>query len=254
MRKVRSYRRTRGYLSALGMNYINPINPWIPAFFSFSFPGFGNLLQGRYLKAFTLIGWEVFINTHAHINLGIMYSLIGQFEKAKNVLDEHWLILYVGIYIYAIWDSYRATVDMNKQYILADREDAPIKPAVFSAWDYNFMDKRHPWVALTWSVLAPGLGNLYNHKVITGFFVFGATITIMSFSNLPEAINLTMIGHFKESTSSLNMQWTLYLPSMYAFIFYDSYIGAVEQNKLFEKEQSRFLRSNYQSSQFKMPL
>ena len=53
--------------------------------FSFSFPGFGNLMQQRYATAFMLILWELFINTKAHINTGILYSLLGDFEKAKAV-------------------------------------------------------------------------------------------------------------------------------------------------------------------------
>lgn len=82
----------------------------------------------RYATAFILIVWELFINTKAHVNAGILYSLLGDFEKAKAVLDERWLMFYVAIYIYGIWDSYRGAVDMNKLYLLADREDAPIPP------------------------------------------------------------------------------------------------------------------------------
>lgn len=41
---------------------------------------------------------------------------------------------------------------------------------------------------------------------------------------------------------------------IYCFIFYDAYLTAVEQNKLFEKEQSKFLRQNYQSPHVVMPL
>lgn len=247
-------RRVRAYISALGITHIHRRNPWLMAFFSFSFPGFGNLMLDRYLKAFTLIGWEVFINTQSKINLGIMYTLLGQFDKAKEVLDERWLILYVSIYLYSIWDSYRATIDINKQYILADREDAPVLHMKYSAWDINFLDKRPPWIALVWSALAPGLGHLYIHKVITGFFLFAATIGFMYLSHLPQAILFTMTGDFEQAIQVLDMQWALYLPSMYLFIFYDAYIAAVEYNKLFEKEQSKFLRQHYQSPNFKMPL
>lgn len=254
MKRLPPYRRPRAYISALGYTQIHLRNPWVVAFFSFSFPGFGNLMQDRYLKAFTLIGWEVFINTQSNINLGIMYSLLGNFEKAKAVMDERWLMLYCGIYIYAIWDSYRVTVDLNKQYLLADREDAPIRYLVYSAWDINFLDKRKPLMAIGWSVLAPGLGHLYIHRVITGFFLFTATIMVMYYSHLPLAINFSMIGNFDRAKEILDMQWMLYLPSMYTFIFYDAYVSTVEQNKIFEKEQAKYLRENYQSPKFKMPL
>ncbi|KPD00718.1 hypothetical protein LR69_01096 [Geobacillus sp. BCO2] len=149
-------------------------------------------MQQRYATAFMLILWELFINTKAHINTGILYSLLGDFEKAKAALDERWLMFYVAIYMYSIWDSYRGSVDMNKLYLLADREDAPISSIRMGIWDINYLDKREPWLALVWSVLAPGLGHLYVHKVITGLFIFTFTILVSYFAHLPEAITYTL--------------------------------------------------------------
>lgn len=247
-------RRSRAYLSPFTTNQLSLKNPWVVAFFAFAYPGFGNLILHRFGKAFILILWELFINHNAKVNLGIMYSLLGEFDKAKDVLDERWLILYLAIYIYAIWDSYRSTIDLNKQYLLADREDAPIVPIKMGAWDTNYLDKREPWVALAWSALLPGLGHMYVHKVITGLFIFVYTVSIMYFSHLPLSIHLTMVGDFEQAKQVLDMQWLLYLPSIYCFIYYDAYCSAVELNKLFEKEQSKFLRQQYQHPQFRMPL
>jgi hypothetical protein len=248
-----SARRIRAHMSSYGITRLHLRNPWIIAFFSFSFPGFGHLLLERYLPAFILIGWEIFINTMAHVNSGILYSLLGEFDKAKQVLDTRWILLYVSIYLFTIWDGYRRTVDLNKQYILADREDAPMPHMRMSLWEINYMDKRDPWLALIWSVLAPGLGHLYVHKIITGFFAFGFTTLLMYQSNILPAIHHSFVGDFKRATDTLNMQWTLYLPSMYAFIFYDAYVSAVEDNVLFEKEQSKFLRTHYQHPSFPIP-
>jgi hypothetical protein len=183
-----------------------------------------------------------------------MYTLQGHFDMAKQVLNERWFILYVGIYMYAIWDSYRSTVDMNKLYLLADREDAPLIPIKMDAWETNYLDKRKPWVALAWSALVPGLGHLYLQKVISGFFIFGYTVAIIYFSHLPVAIHYTLIGDFIQANQVIDMQWLLYLPSIYCFIFYDAYVSAVEQNKLFEMEQSKFLRTRYQNPNFEMPI
>jgi len=241
-------RRTRALLSQFSTNQLHLRNPWVVAFFAFSYPGFGNLILHRYAKALILILWEVFINHQAKVNLAIMYTMQGHFQSAKDVIDERWFILYVGIYMFAIWDAYRSTVDINKQYLLADREDAPMITLKMGVWDMNYLDKKVPWVAFAWSALVPGLGYLYIHKVISGLFMFGYTTAIVYFSHLPQAIHLMMIGHFEQSKSMINMQWLLYLPSIYTFIFYDSYISTVEQNKLFEKEQSKYLRMYYQAS------
>ena len=165
-------RRQRAHLSQFSTSVLQKKNPWVVAFFSFSYPGFGHLLLHRYVAGFILILWETFINGLSKLNLGILYTLIGEFDKAKEVLDDRWLILYVGIYMFGIWDGYRTTVDLNKQFLLADHEDAPIKPILMGAWDINFMDKRKPWVAVVWSALFPGLCHLYTQKLIAGFFIF----------------------------------------------------------------------------------
>ncbi|REE88979.1 hypothetical protein A8990_10775 [Paenibacillus taihuensis] len=245
-------RRSRAYLSQFSTNQLHLRHPWVVTFFAFSYPGFGNLILHRYAKAFILIIWEIFINNEAKVNLAIMYTLQGHFETAKAVINERWFILYVGIYMYAIWDSYRSTLDINKQYLLADREDAPLDPIRMGPWDTNYLDKRVPWVALAWSMLVPGLGHMYVHKVISGVFIFGYTIAIMYYSHLPQSIHFTLVGDFVQAKQIINMQWCLYLPSIYTFIFYDAYVSAVEQNKLFEKEQSQFLRLNYRDPKLQL--
>ncbi|WP_442599753.1 hypothetical protein [Neobacillus sp. D3-1R] len=254
MNKNPSQRRNRAYISQFSISQLHLRNPYVVAFFSFSYPGFGHLLQHRYLSAFILILWELFINNYAKINTGIYYSLIGDFDKAKDILEERWLMLYVGIYMLGIWDSFRTTVDMNKQYILADREDAPITTMIIGSWDINYLDKRKPWVAAAWSALVPGLGHLYIHKMISGFFIFGYTVAILYFGHIPIGIKHTMIGEFLKTKQELDVQWLLYLPSIYLFIIYDAYSSAVEQNKLFEKEMSKYLRQNYQNEDFEFPV
>lgn len=249
-----TYRRNRAYISQFTVQQLHLRNPYVVAFFSFSYPGFGHLLQDRFLSAITLILWELFINNYANVNTGIYYTLIGDFEQAKDVLAERWLILYVGIYMLGIWDSYRTTIDMNKQYILADREDAPLNPLVVGSWDINFLDKRIPWLAAVWSALVPGLGHLYLHKIITGFFIFGYTVAILYFGHIPLGIKYTMLGDFEKAKEIMDQQWLLYLPSIYLFIIYDAYTSAVEHNKLFEKELSKHLRQKYQNRNFKFPV
>ncbi|XEC95910.1 hypothetical protein AB6A23_04910 [Paenibacillus tarimensis] len=253
MNQSPDHRRSRAALSPITTTQIHLRNPWIVAFFAFSYPGFGNVLLHRYFKAFILILWEIFINHQGNVNLGIMYTLQGQFAQAKDVVDERWLMLYVGIYMYAIWDSYRSTIDINKLYILADREDAPLSSLKMGPAGVNYLDKKNPWVAFAWSAIVPGLGQLYVHKLILGFFIFLYTLAICYFSKLPLAIQYSMTGDFALAKEVVDMQWLLYLPSIYIFILYDAYVSAVEQNKLFEKEQSKFLRQNYQNPGFIMP-
>lgn len=254
MNHIPPYRRSRAHMSQLSLTYLHLRNPYVVAFFSFSYPGFGHLLQHRYLSAFILISWELFINNMANVNLGIYYSLIGDFDQAKEVLKMRWLMVYVGIYMLGIWDSYRTTIDMNKQYLLADREDAPVLPILLGPWGINYLDKRKPWIALAWSALVPGLGHLYINKMIVGFFIFGYTIAILYYGDIPLGIRYSLLGDFEKAKDVLDIQWMLYLPSIYLFILYDAYSSAVEYNKLCEKEMSKYLRKNYQSPNFKFPV
>jgi hypothetical protein len=251
---VTTVRRSRAYFSDLETTFLHLKNPWIVAFWSFAFPGCGTLMQGRIAKGLVLICWELIVNTNAKINLSIMYSLLGQFEKAIQVVNTQWFLLYVALYVYAIWDSYRGTVDLNKQYILADREDAPLTPFVIKTFDTNYLDKRSPWLACILSILSPGLGHLYVHKVMTGLFFIVWTIIVIYLSKALPAVHYTFTGDFSQATSTVDMQWLMYLPSIYGFVLHDTYVTAVECNKLFKKEQSKFLRENFQRSDFKKPM
>ncbi|WJQ01757.1 hypothetical protein QT234_08215 [Geobacillus stearothermophilus] len=67
MKLIPPARRRRAHLSQFTTTHLHLRHPLIVAFFSFSFPGFGNFMQHRYATAFILIVWELFINTKAHV-------------------------------------------------------------------------------------------------------------------------------------------------------------------------------------------
>jgi hypothetical protein len=246
-------RRSIAYLSTLGTTQLHLRNPFVIACWSVAFPGMGHLLLSKYLRGFVLFIWEVYINYKANINLLILYSFIGDFEKAKSVVDIRWMSLYVPTYIFAIWDSYRTTIDLNHAYMLAAREDAEIKPFKINSMEINYLDKRNPWVSVLWSLLMPGTGQLYIHRLITAFFVIVWWIVVCYLSKLLPSLHYTFLGDFAQAKSVLDMHWLLNVPSVYFFAMYDAYVNTVENNKLFDWEQSKFLRRNYQNSNFKIP-
>lgn len=248
-----SSRRKVAYLSLLGTTQLHLRNPFVIAAWSVAFPGMGHLLLSKYLRGFLLFLWEVFINYKAHINLLILYSFIGDFEKAKAVVDIRWLSFYIPCYIFAMWDSYRTTVDMNHAYLLAAREDAEIEPFKIGAMEINYLDKRNPWVSAIWSLLFPGAGQLYIHRLITALFLIAWWIIICYNSNFLPAFQYTLLGDFIKSKAMLNMQWLLNIPSVYFFAMYDAYVNTVSNNMLFEWEQVKFLKREYENSNFTMP-
>jgi hypothetical protein len=248
-----SARRAVAYLNLLGTTQLHLRNPFIIAAWSVAFPGMGHMLLSKFLRGFALFLWEVFVNYKAHINLLILYSFTGDFEKAKAVVDIQWMSLYVPTYIFAIWDSYRTTIDMNHQYILAAREDAEIKPFRMGAMGINYLDKGKPWVSAVWSLLIPGGGQLYIHRLIPAFFIVLWWIVICYYSKFLPSFHYTLLGDFQQAKSVLDMQWLLNIPSVYFFAMYDAYVNSVSNNKLYDWEQSKFLKRQYQNSNFVMP-
>ncbi|WP_218244228.1 hypothetical protein, partial [Pseudomonas sp. 2995-3] len=69
-----------------------------------------------------------------------------------------WILLYVPVYLYSIWDSRRTTIDINKYAIMADKNwtASEINPITFSSVENNFLDKRKNWLAIFWSLITPG--------------------------------------------------------------------------------------------------
>jgi hypothetical protein len=245
-------RRYVAYTSVLGTTQLHLRSPFIIALWSLTFPGSGHLLLSKCIRGFLLIIWEVFINFKARINLLILYSFIGDFEKAKSVVDIQWMMLYIPTYIFAIWDSYRTTVDLNHQYILAAREDAEINPFKITSLGINHLDKRIPWASAAWSIFVPGSGQLYIHRLATAFFIMIWWTAVVYLSKLLPSFHYTFLGDFQQAKAVINMQWFLNIPSIYFFAIYDAYINTVENNKLYEWEQSKFLKKNYQDRNFKI--
>jgi len=246
-------RRPKGYLSPYIANYIHEQNPWSLVWWSAAFPGAGHMQLCKYGSGSILMLWEFFINVKSHLNEAIFYSLIGDFETAKSVLDTKWFLLYTSIYIFAMWDCYRITLDLNKYSQLADRNDSPIMPFNIGALEINYLDYRKPSNGVIWSLLMPGLGFLYTNRLPMGFFLLICTIVSIYKSNVLPAFHWMIEGKLDWVRNGIKPQWFLNLPSLWGFALSASYIDIIFTNQLFKIEQSRFLTQNYQSLLFNMP-
>jgi len=251
-------RRYRAYVSTFGTTQLHLRNPYVIAFWSLAYPGLGHLLLSKYIRGFLLFTWEVFLNYKAHVNLAILYSFTGRIEMTKNVLDIAWVMFYAPTYLFIIYDSYRTTIDINLQYLLAAREDADIKMFNIDSFEINHLDKRVPWLAAAFSALMPGLGQIYIHRIPSAFFSMSWFITMAYFSKLLPAIHYTLMGQFGlvhsiYAKSPAAAHWLLNISCLYFFAIYESYVNTVENNKLFDWEQAKFLKKNYQYKYFNMP-
>ncbi|MCY9662657.1 hypothetical protein P5G65_22675 [Paenibacillus chondroitinus] len=242
------YRNKRyiAHVSILGTTQLHKRNPITLACWSMAFPGFGHLLLNKYLRGYALILWEMFINQKVHLNLALVYTFNGQFQAARDVLDPSFMSLYIPVYLFAIYDSYRTAVDMNKIYLLAQREKGRFNEFTIGALEINYLDKRKPWVAAVWSMGIPSLGQMFLHRIVLAAFILISTIVIIWNSNFILAIHYLILGDVDTSSSVLDKQWLLYFPSYYFFTIYDAYINTIENNKLFDDVQKQYLIENYQ--------
>lgn len=245
-------RRYTAHVSTLGTTQIHLRNPYIIAWWSAAFPGFGHLLLSKYLRGFVLFIWEVVVNIKANVNLAMIYSFQGEIDMAKDILDTRWLLIYIPVYIFGIWDSYRTTVDLNKIYLLAEREEHRFNSFSIGAMEINYLDKRNPVMAIIWSLFVPGLGQLYIHRIVTAFFVIIWCVVFFYYSRALEAISLLFLGEIAKATSVVNPDWLLFFPSLYGFAVFDAYINTVENNKLYDKEQRAYFKEKYQSPSFRV--
>jgi len=74
---------------------------------SIALPGFGQLLNGKWLKGIVFIFLEILVNVQARFNLAIISSFHGEIDKAIHLIDFQWLMFYPCIYFFAMWDAFK---------------------------------------------------------------------------------------------------------------------------------------------------
>jgi TM2 domain-containing membrane protein YozV len=247
-------RRKRLDLSRFDTMQMHVRHPLVAVWWAMSFAGFGQMMVGSYVKGYVLVLLEIIINLQAQLNLAIIYSFTGRFELAKAAVDTRWLLGYVLIYVYGIWDSYNLTVNTNKLAVLAAREKAPIDVFKMIPFSINYLDKRVPWVSLFWSFVLPGLGHMYILRMATGYFLIFFWLICAYYSRIYQVLQFTLMGDFSQAIAVTDPQWLLFIPSIYGYATYEAYSSTVELNKIFEIELREFLQKRYQAFALELPI
>lgn len=76
-------------------------------FWSIALPGFGQFLNGKYVKGIVLILLEFLVNVQANFNAVIISSFHGEIDQAINQANYQWLMFYPCLYFFAMWDAYK---------------------------------------------------------------------------------------------------------------------------------------------------
>lgn len=246
MERKANYRLLRMAMSGSDISILHNKSPWMSMWWSAALPGLGHLCQGAYFEGLMLMSWEILINLKARLNLAILYTFTGQFEKAKEVIDPTWTLFYGVVFCFAIFDSYRTNVEVNLLARLERRQPRRYyKWMQMSPYGLNYLHRSNPWVALAWSALLTGFGHLYNGKAFKAVILLGWTVAIIYFAQLNGAVIATFNGQFDRAREIINYQWILFFPSIYLFTAWDAYNDSVEKNKLFVETQKNYLRKVY---------
>ena len=76
-------------------------------FWSIAFPGFGQILNEKFIKAILFILLELIINIKGNFNEIIILSFQGETKKAILQANYEWLMFYPCLYFFSAWDAYK---------------------------------------------------------------------------------------------------------------------------------------------------
>jgi len=74
---------------------------------SIALPGFGQLLNHKYIKGILFILLEFLVNVQSNLNTAILLSFHGDIQSAIDQSNYQWLLFYPCLYLFAIWDAFK---------------------------------------------------------------------------------------------------------------------------------------------------
>jgi TM2 domain-containing membrane protein YozV len=241
-------RRVQALVSPFGITYLHRKNPYMIAWWSAAFPGFGHLILNQYARGVLFTLAEVVVNSVARINETLMYSFSGQFLLAKETLEVRWAIGYMLLYMFTIWDSYLNARSINKLYELSLLENARFSPCSITSCEIQYLEKRNPYAAAVFSLFFPGMGQLYVHRVGLAFYAMLWWWVYITFSYAHVSLYHLLLGNLKEAKEVLHCHWLLFMPSVTGGSVYHAFVTTIEHNRLFRVEQRQYLTERYGAS------
>ena len=103
-------------IGQLEINYLDKRTPWNAAIWSVMMPGLGQVLIHRIPGALFIIIWFIVIAQQSKLLPAFHYTLLGQFDYAKAIINPQWFLNLPSVYLYAIYDAYDNTVSNNKLF------------------------------------------------------------------------------------------------------------------------------------------
>jgi hypothetical protein len=79
-------------------------------------PGTGQLYIGKIIGAFFILAWIIILVYFSNFLTGVHLLVLGNFNKAKAILNGEWLLFLPSLYFFAAYDAYLYTVEGNKLF------------------------------------------------------------------------------------------------------------------------------------------
>lgn len=239
-------------ISSFGITHLKHQKPYMVAWWSAVFPGFGHYLLNQYTRATLLTLSEVIINTLAHINEAMVYSFCGKFEQAILVLEPKWAFGYITIYLLAISDSFRTALYQNKLYHLSILEHEQTSNLKIFPTEIQYIEKKSPIFGAVYSFFFPGFGQLYVHRFGLAFYAMLWWWIYLALSRMHESFLVLVHGHLHESIALLHPHWLLFMPSVMGGSIYHAYRTTIEHNHLFRIAQRQYLIKKYEKAKLQI--
>lgn len=88
-------------------------SPIAALLWSITLPGFGQVYNGQIIVGVIFMVWELAANVLSDLNMAILYSFHGNFEKAHDIINYEWGMFYPSIWLFSIWQAYNKSYSIN---------------------------------------------------------------------------------------------------------------------------------------------
>jgi len=131
---------------------------------SIALPGFGQILNRKYVKGLLFIGLEFVVNLKSHLNDLIIWSFQGDTWRAIQATNDQWLMFYPCLYMFAIWDAYRDAAKGCKPYAylpcIGAAYFATLGVVYSSKWQFHGVAPGPVWLPIGFCLIGIAAGGL----------------------------------------------------------------------------------------------
>jgi hypothetical protein len=98
---------------------------------------------------------------------------------------------------------------------------------------------KSPYAAAVWSMVLPGIGQVYNKDYLVALILLGFEFLINLYANLNLALVYSFTGDVIRAHSIIDYRWGMFYPSLYAFSIWQAFNAAKAHNEKFHDSDAK---------------